>query len=249
MARDAPSELTRDKRSTRRPNHRRAARSVAANPDQVAGQADSGLRPPQQARSRAALQRLLAAAEEVLVNDGLEDFTIARVAEHAGVSVGGVYRRFAGKEQLIYAIKQALAERLEQAVADALGLAQPSLRGVIDAFTTALSETLNESGRVIPVILAGGQTMQPPEEGLRVANSLQQLFLEAAAPHRNQICHSDPAVALNVVFRSVMGTGAHRAASSSLWPDGLTWQQWAREIARMNLAYLTTEHQDVSTAT
>ena len=207
---------------------------------------EAGLRPPQQARSRAALQRLLTAAEEVLVTDGLDDFTIARVAEQAGVSVGGVYRRFAGKEQLIYAIKQALAERLELAVAQALEQAQPSLRGVIEAFTSALSETLNDSGRIIPVILAGGQTMQPPEEGLRVANSLQKRFLDAAAPHRGQIRHADPAVALTIVFRSVMGTGAHRAASSSLWPDGLTWREWAREIAAMNLAYLTTAHQEES---
>ena len=57
------------------------------------------VRPPQQARSRAALQRLLASAEYVLVNGGIDGFTIARVAEHAGVSVGGVYRRFEGKEQ------------------------------------------------------------------------------------------------------------------------------------------------------
>ena len=45
------------------------------------GPAQSGLRPPQQARSRAALQRLLTSAEHVLVNEGPEEFTIARVAD------------------------------------------------------------------------------------------------------------------------------------------------------------------------
>src|SRR5690349_1800458 len=102
-------------------------------------------RPPQQARSRAALQRLLASAEHVLINDGPDELTIARVAEHAGVSVGGVYRRFAGKEQLIDAVKQALAERLEHSVATALQNAGPSLQGVVAALATALSNTLDES--------------------------------------------------------------------------------------------------------
>src|SRR5271157_2463160 len=93
--------------------------------------AQSGLQPPQQARSRAALQRLLTSAEHVLVNEGPEEFTIARVAEHAGVSVGGVYRRFASKEQLIDAVRHALLERFEEAVAEAFDKAEPSLGGVV----------------------------------------------------------------------------------------------------------------------
>ena len=215
----------------------------------MAQDAPAGLaRPPQQARSRAALQRLLASAEQVLTNEGLEDFTIARVAEQAGVSVGGVYRRFASKEQLIEAVKQALVERLEEAVAEALDTAEPSLRGVVQAFAAALSETLNDGGRVIPVILAGGHAMQHPEQGLRAATSLQQRFVDAAAPHQDQIRHPDPVVALSIAFRSVMSTGAHRAASAPFWPDGLTWHQWAHEIADMITAYLTAERRTTSSA-
>ncbi|BDB43613.1 MULTISPECIES: TetR/AcrR family transcriptional regulator [Mycobacterium] len=208
-----------------------------------AGEAKSQFRPPQQARSRAALQRLLASAEEVLVNEGFEEFTIARVAEHAGVSVGGVYRRFAGKEDLIEAIRRDLAERLELAVAEGLDTAPPSLQGVVNAFAAALSETLEESGRVIPAVLAGGHRVDPPEDGLRTVNALRRRFLDAAAAHREQIRHPDPDTALDIAFRSVIAAGAHRAAASPWWPDGLTWRQWADEIARMCLAYLTAEHE------
>ena len=141
------------------------------------GPAQSGLRPPQQARSRAALQRLLTSAEHVLVNEGPEEFTIARVAEHAGVSVGGVYRRFASKEQLIDAIRHALLERLEEAVTEAFDKAEPSLGGVIDAFASALSQTLAENGRIIPALLAGGRSVDVPEQGLRTVTSLQQTIL------------------------------------------------------------------------
>lgn len=201
----------------------------------------AGFHPPQQARSRAALQRLLASAEHVLINDGPEELTIARVAEHAGVSVGGVYRRFAGKEQLIDAVKQALAERLEHSVATALDNAGPSLQGVVDALATALSDTLDESARLIPAILAGGRTADPPQEGLRIFTDLRQRFVDAAAPYRNQIRHPDPDVALEMTFRNVIGSGAHRAAMSTWLPDGLTWRQWAREITDMTVGYLINE--------
>lgn len=213
--------------------------STAVNP----GEAQSGLRPPQQARSRAALQRLLTSAEHVLVNEGPEEFTIARVAEHAGVSVGGVYRRFASKEQLIDAVRHSLLERLEEAVAEAFDKAEPSLGGVVDAFTSALSETLAESGRIIPALLAGGRSVDTPEQALRIVTSLQQRFLDAVAPHGRQIRHPNPLAALNIAFRSVIAAGAHRAAISPWLPDGLTWRQWAREIAHMTTAYLTTELQ------
>ena len=202
---------------------------------------NTGFRPPQQARSRAALRRLLASAEHVLINDGPEELTIARVAEHAGVSVGGVYRRFAGKEQLIDAVRQALVERLEHSVVTALENAEPSLEGVLDALATGLSEPLNASARLIPAILAGGRAADPPEEGLRTFTDLRRRFFDATAPYREQIRHPDPDAALEMTFRSVIGAGAHRAAMSPWLPDGLTWQQWAREIADMSTAYLVNE--------
>ncbi|MGC2655788.1 MAG: TetR/AcrR family transcriptional regulator [Mycobacterium sp.] len=208
------------------------------------GPIKSGVRPPQQARSRAALQRLLASAEHVLVSDGPDEFTIARVAEHAGISVGGVYRRFASKEQLIDAVRQDFVARLENAVTEALQTTSPSLAGVVDALTTALGETLAESGRIIPAVLGGGRSADTPEQGMRTATVLQQRFFDAAAPHREQIRHKQPATALTVAFRSVIAAGVHRAASAPWWPDGLTWQQWSREIADMTTAYLTAEFED-----
>jgi hypothetical protein len=87
-----------------------------------------------------------------------------------------------------------------------------------------------------------------PEQGLRTVTSLQQRFLDAVAPHRKQIRHPDPVTALNIVFRSVIATGTHRAAISPWLPDGLTWRQWAREIADMTTAYLTAERYNSSPA-
>lgn len=201
----------------------------------------TGLPAPQQARSRAALQRLLAAAQDVLANDGIDEFTIARVAERAGVSVGGVYRRFAGREQLIEAVRHELLARLENAVTEALDNAGPSLAEVISAFTAALSAILAESGHVIPAMLASGHRAGTPEQVPRTFTAVRQRFFDAVSPYRDQIRHPDPSAALNVAFRGVMAASAHRAATAPWWPDGLDWQQWAGESAAMATAYLNSE--------
>src|SRR5262249_56635120 len=56
---------------------------------------------PQQARSRESLRKLLKAAAEVLGQHGVDGATIPRIAAHAGMTPGAVYRRFRGKETLL----------------------------------------------------------------------------------------------------------------------------------------------------
>jgi AcrR family transcriptional regulator len=70
-------------------------------------QFDRGLewiRPPQQARTRQALTRLLDAAEKLVAEKGFADTGIAEIARAAGSSVGGFYRRFGDKQGLVQAL-------------------------------------------------------------------------------------------------------------------------------------------------
>lgn len=202
--------------------------------------AGAEIRPPRQARSRAALQRLLTAAEEVLVSDGFDSFTIAAVAEHAGVSVGGVYRRFTSKEQLIDAVVDGLLKRLEDSVGAALSAAEPSLAGVVTAFTHALADSLARSGRVASALMGTQRTPEAQQRGLSAVTALQRLFLDAAAPYTDQIARAARSTALTTALRTVIGAGAHRTAVVQWWPDGLSWTEWADEIAAMTISYLST---------
>jgi len=56
---------------------------------------------PQQARSRESLDKLLKAAVEVLGRRGVAGTTIPRIAAHAGLTPGAVYRRFRNKDVLL----------------------------------------------------------------------------------------------------------------------------------------------------
>src|ERR1700722_9995230 len=94
-------------------------------------------RPPQQDRSRRALQKVLGAAESVLVAKGFDEFTMTAVAEQADVSIGAIYRRFEGKDQLLEAVWDFLLAKMESDLATALDNAAPNLAGVVSALVRA----------------------------------------------------------------------------------------------------------------
>src|SRR5262252_5506298 len=69
---------------------------------------------PQQARSRESLRKLLKAAGEVLGQHGVEGTTIPRIAAHAGLTPGAIYRRFKDKDALLEAVILRLVERQDE---------------------------------------------------------------------------------------------------------------------------------------
>jgi len=206
----------------------------------TSGNAPLGFRPPQQARSRAALRRILASAEDVLATTGPDDFTMAAVAERAGLSVGAIYRRFEGKEQLLIAVKDRLLTRVEDDITAALGAAGDGLADVIAAFTRALADGFSAGAHVIPHVLGTARTTESAERSRRALENIQRMFLDAATAHRDEIRRPDPATALTVVFRTISSACIHRAVTWRSWPDGLSWATWSEQVAAMATAYLTT---------
>jgi AcrR family transcriptional regulator len=56
---------------------------------------------PKQERSRAIVDSILAATEELLKNESPEALTTNRIAERAGVSIGSLYRYFPNKDAIL----------------------------------------------------------------------------------------------------------------------------------------------------
>src|SRR5262245_7298132 len=69
---------------------------------------------PRQERSRESLRRLLKAAAEVLGQHGVEGTTIPRIAQHAGLTPGAVYRRFRDKDELLETVILGILERQDE---------------------------------------------------------------------------------------------------------------------------------------
>jgi AcrR family transcriptional regulator len=69
---------------------------------------------PQQARSRESLRKLLKAAAEVLGQHGVEGTTIPRIAAHAGLTPGAIYRRFQDKDALLETMVLGILDRQDE---------------------------------------------------------------------------------------------------------------------------------------
>lgn len=200
-----------------------------------------GFHPPQQARSRAALQRVLTAAEQVLATGDSDELTMAAVAERAGVSVSSIYGRFAGKDQLVAAVKDRMLTRMEEDIASALGAPNAGLPDVVAAFTRALADGFSARAHVIPYVIRSGEhNKEAAERGIRALETIQQLFVDAAMNHVDEVRRSDPATALVVTVRTIMGACVYRTVAMPVWPDGTSWGRWATEVSGMAIAYLST---------
>ncbi|MFZ3475092.1 TetR/AcrR family transcriptional regulator [Streptomyces sp. 4.24] len=211
-------------------------------------QRPAAYREPQQARSAATLARVLRAAEEIASTSGLEDMTIAGVAQRAGVAVGTIYRRFEDKEQLISALTERMLERREEYVAEQLRTAEPSLGGVMDAYAHALLQSFADHSSLFPELLRTRGT-RSLERGARTITELHRLLLEAAAPYTGQIRRSDPEAALDAAARALLGACFH----NSVRPDAATGEEarrrYADELGDMATAYLLTPDRRRNAAT
>lgn len=82
---------------------------------------DTGLRKaPQQARSRARVEAILAAADRILAAEGVEALTTRRIAADAAVPVGTLYQFFQDKDAILAALARRHMAAHAAAMADIL---------------------------------------------------------------------------------------------------------------------------------
>jgi len=93
---------------------------------------------PQQARSTELVAITLQAAIQVLEKEGAQRFTMARVAEKAGVSVGSLYQYFPNKAAILFRLQtdewQQTNELLRRILEDSRNSPPERLRRLVHAF-------------------------------------------------------------------------------------------------------------------
>jgi AcrR family transcriptional regulator len=120
-------------------------------------------------------QRILLAAGEVFASRGLE-VTLDDIADHAGVGVGTVYRRFRDKEQLIDALFDDRMDAVVTAAEEALAVDDPWLG--LEGFFVAIFE-LQAADRGLRELAFAGQHGR--ERVARVRERLEPLIQELVA--------------------------------------------------------------------
>src|SRR5947209_17227727 len=97
-----------------------------------------------EATRRSARERLLASANELFYDEGIQTVGIDRVIEHAGVAKASLYNTFGSKEELIRAYldarRESLTARITEVV-ESFSTPRDRLLGVFDAQRVIITDS------------------------------------------------------------------------------------------------------------
>ena len=202
------------------------------------------IRTPQQGRSKASFERMLATAELLMAERGSDDFTLNEVAKIGKVSIGSIYCRFDSKDDMVHAVQIRVLQRVDSNML--LGIAGVRERGQpFEAFVPAIVDQIAESLRAFssemrPFMLRASNdpTVAALGKGSynRTATAVRDAFLE----HRAAILHPDPDRAVDAAFRMLYASMArYLGFGSSIEAAGEgDWTLLKADLADMILAYL-----------
>jgi AcrR family transcriptional regulator len=206
--------------------------------------------PAHQARSRESLRKLLDATREVLGRYGMEGATIPRIARHAGLTQGSVYRRFQDKDAL-----------LETAILEILARQEETMETSFKPLVTSKQISLPEfAGKIIYGMVTADRANAGLLRGMRqfaqrrvnTTFGKRASILEAAhfertvdlfLSYRKEIRHPEPRMAVSLALKMITGT----LYQVVVWPAQVKEvrdllpkddEVLAREITRAFLRYL-----------
>jgi AcrR family transcriptional regulator len=165
---------------------------------------------PQQARSRESLRKLTKAAAEVLGQHGVEGATIPRIAHHAGMTPGSIYRRFHDKEALLEATILGILERQEERART--GMTPEAVAQIpLPVFAEQMINGMVLGYRMnAPLLRALRQFVQGRantpfwKKATRLEVRSFERVIELFLSHKEEIRHPDPRLAISMAMMMVI---------------------------------------------
>jgi AcrR family transcriptional regulator len=185
-------------------------------------------------RSAAADAAILAATRAALVELGWSKLTLGDVATRAGVAKTTLYRRWAGKNELVV---DAVAELFDELQLPDRGSLAADIEGVVLQFAAILSRP--EAKTALMAVVAESTRDEPLRERIRtsIVDRQKCLVLEgrARAQLRGELPpEPDPESAartVDLIFDVVAGAVVHRTLVSAEPAD----EEWVRSFTRVLL--------------
>jgi AcrR family transcriptional regulator len=160
--------------------------------------------PPRRRPAYETLEKILAAAEDQLREQELESFTIQSVLLRAGLSVGAFYSRFPDKTALLHAVQERVHARVAPRIlagVDAQAQMSKSLEEAVDhGLEILVRHVLSERELFRAFMMLSVFDPLMRQKGEQFALLRRQVLTEMLAPHRGEIGHPDPDLAINTAF-------------------------------------------------
>jgi AcrR family transcriptional regulator len=208
---------------------------------------DTVSRKPQQGRSKASFERMLATAEQLMLERGNEDFTLQDVSQKGSVSIGSIYLRFKSKDNLVRAVIANHLERMverEDEMIERVRASTHSLDTLMPVYVENYAELLREEAPLLRQSMqraAFDPLVSAP--GKRGAARAAELGMSAMLHYRSEFGGDDPERKASAAYQIIFATLARQLSLGSTGESASAqdWRELKVELARMCLAYLKTD--------
>jgi AcrR family transcriptional regulator len=164
-------------------------------------------RESQQTRGEKTQTALLDAAEELIVEKGMEGTSIADVAKRAGSSVGSVYHHFKDKRALFYALfhrmTQVMTDQSKQA-ADPARWEAATVRDLIEGYVDFRLQQRLEAGNskiATALVMADDPELKAHMADIKLEGG--KALLKLILARRSEINHPDPRSSASFVIDQI----------------------------------------------
>lgn len=207
---------------------------------------------PQQERSRESLRKLQKATAEVLGQHGVEGTTIPRIAQHAGLTPGAIYRRFHDKDALLEATILGILERQEERMKTGLtpaGASQIPLPLFAEQVVGGMVLSYRVNASLLRAMRSFVQSRASSpfyKKAMKAESRSFERVVELFMAHRKDVKHPDPRMAISLAFMMVSSTlfdWVVMPLDVGAWKSFLPKDDQAlkRELTRAFLSYLGVE--------
>ena len=202
------------------------------------------VREPKQNRSRASLERLLKAAAELLAQRGYNEFTLQEVSKKAKVSIGSIYNRFNGKENLIRQIQENELNALEiesAVIINQIRRKNLKLRQLVPEVISQYANLLDSyKGIMRPLMEISATDEVVATYGKQHAAENISDFMQLLLERKDEIRQPDPQSAVEHSFRYIYASLARflgLGIMDSVSGEG-DWEEMLQTLSSITLHYL-----------
>jgi AcrR family transcriptional regulator len=205
---------------------------------------NGSVREPKQERSRQSFEKAIDATVSLLSERRSDAFTLAEVAQLAGVSTGSIYGRVESKTDLIRAAQARETSRIRDVQRAAFDQTPPegeTFEAAVTRVVTTLAQVLRAEAPVLsPFMRIGSDDPVVAQEGKLGFEHLVELFTAALLARRDDIRHPDPqrAVAWSfTVVYSVLARWLGLGSAPESAGEG-EWEHILADLSEMVTAFL-----------
>ena len=202
-------------------------------------------RPPQQKRSRQSHDRMLKAAEKLMIERGSGDFTLSEISKIGKVSIGSIYCRFSSKEDLIYAVQAEVLSKVNAEISAAVQKSDTeskSLSELVRNLVANFSAVFKQRAPILRAFMHLASLDEIVREtGKKSFSETQNEVVEVFLKRSNEINHKDKRRACESTFRILYAVIARQLGLGMVEGPGnqARWRILRDDLGVMCSMYLT----------